>query len=65
MQLRKDHIAGGVPLLAALGVLSLSRDLEIGTLASPGPGMLPHLAIVSMAEVPNSVNLKAYGVVSL
>ena len=27
--------------------------------------VLPHLAIVSMAEVPNSVNLKAYGVVSL
>ncbi len=27
--------------------------------------VMPHLAIVSMAEVPTSVNLKAYGVVSL
>lgn len=27
--------------------------------------VMPHLAIVSMAEVPNSINLKAYGVVSL
>jgi flagellar biosynthesis protein FlhA len=27
--------------------------------------VMPHLAIVSMAEVPNSVNLKAYGVVSV
>lgn len=27
--------------------------------------VMPHLAVVSMAEVPNTVNLKAYGVVSL
>lgn len=45
MSLRRDHVAGGVLLAAALAVLAISRDLEIGTLASPGAGMLPHLAI--------------------
>ena len=27
--------------------------------------VLPHLSVVSMAEVPSSVNLKAFGLVSL
>ena len=27
--------------------------------------VMPHLAVLSMAEVPTSVNLKAYGVVSV
>lgn len=45
MNLHRDHIAGGGLLIVALAVTAFSRDLEIGTLVSPGPGMLPHLAI--------------------
>ncbi len=32
-------------MVAGLIVAALSRDLPVGTLASPGPGMLPLLAI--------------------
>ncbi len=41
----RDHVAGGAFLLAGLIVLALSGDLPFGTLASPGAGMLPTLAI--------------------
>lgn len=44
MTLRRDHVAGGAVVAAALGVLAISADLPFGTPASPGPGMLPILA---------------------
>jgi putative tricarboxylic transport membrane protein len=43
MTLRRDHVAGGGVVAVAAGVLALSGDLPIGTLASPGPGLLPIL----------------------
>ncbi len=43
MILRRDHVAGGVVVAVAAGVLALSGDLPIGSLASPGPGLLPIL----------------------
>jgi putative tricarboxylic transport membrane protein len=46
--LRRDHIAGGVFVVAGVLVLIVSNDLPFGTLASPGAGMLPVLVIVLM-----------------
>ena len=43
MILRRDHVAGGVVIVAASVVLAMSADLPFGMLASPGPGMLPIL----------------------
>lgn len=43
MIVRRDHVAGGAVVAAALAVLAMSGDLPFGTLASPGPGMLPIL----------------------
>jgi tripartite tricarboxylate transporter TctB family protein len=48
MQLRRDHVAGTVMLLAGVLVLAASTDLPFGTLASPGAGMLPTVVIVLM-----------------
>jgi len=42
--LRRDHVAGGAFVGGGVAVLVLSRDLPLGTLASPGAGMLPVLA---------------------
>ncbi len=46
MILRRDHIAGGVFIVAGLLVFALSDDLPFGTLASPGAGMMPKLALI-------------------
>jgi putative tricarboxylic transport membrane protein len=48
MTLRRDHVAGGVFVIAGLLVLAVSSDLPFGTLASPGAGMLPTLAVALM-----------------
>jgi len=48
MQVRRDHVAGAVILLAGVLVLAASTDLPFGTLASPGAGMLPTAVIVLM-----------------
>jgi putative tricarboxylic transport membrane protein len=48
MTLRRDHVAGGVFVVAGLLVLAVSGDLPFGTLASPGAGMLPTLAVALM-----------------
>jgi hypothetical protein len=48
MTLRADHVAGGVAVAAALGVLAVSGDLPFGTLAFPGAGMLPKLVCALM-----------------
>ncbi|MGH6816038.1 MAG: tripartite tricarboxylate transporter TctB family protein [Hyphomicrobiaceae bacterium] len=45
MNLRRDHIAGGAFVVAGAGVLAGSGDLPLGTLASPGAGMMPTLVI--------------------
>jgi Tripartite tricarboxylate transporter TctB family len=48
MQVRRDHVAGAVILLAGVLVLAASTDLPFGTLASPGAGMLPTVVIALM-----------------
>lgn len=45
MNLRMDHVAGGVFVVAGALVLLVSNDYPFGTLASPGAGMLPTLLI--------------------
>ena len=45
MILRRDHIAGCLFVLAALGVLVLSGDLPVGSMAMPGAGMMPKLVL--------------------
>ena len=45
MALRRDHVAGGVFVVAGALVLAVSGDLPFGTLASPGAGMLPTLVV--------------------
>jgi hypothetical protein len=44
VSLRRDHIAGAATVGVALVAIAISGDLPVGTLASPGPGMLPILA---------------------
>jgi Tripartite tricarboxylate transporter TctB family len=48
MTLRRDHVAGGLFVVGGLLVLAVSGDLPFGTLASPGAGMLPTLAVTLM-----------------
>jgi hypothetical protein len=45
MILRRDHIAGGVVIAAGALVFAASGDLPVGTLANPGAGMMPKLAL--------------------
>jgi putative tricarboxylic transport membrane protein len=45
MILRRDHIAGGAFVLAGALVYALSGDLPWGSMAMPGAGMMPKLAI--------------------
>src|SRR3954470_18002229 len=45
MILRRDHIAGGAFVVAAVAVLALSGDLPIGSMGMPGAGMLPKLVL--------------------
>src|SRR5262249_58158875 len=45
MILRRDHIAGGIFVVAGTLVYALSGDLPWGSLAMPGAGMMPKLAI--------------------
>jgi hypothetical protein len=42
---RRDHVAGGIFIVAGTLVLLMSQDLPFGTLSSPGAGMLPSLLI--------------------
>jgi hypothetical protein len=43
--LRRDHVGGGAFVVIGAVILALSGDLPFGTLASPGAGMLPKLAV--------------------
>jgi hypothetical protein len=45
MILRRDHVAGGAFVAAAAAVFAASGDLPVGTLASPGAGMMPKLVL--------------------
>src|SRR5215210_4525175 len=45
MILRRDHIAGGLFVVAAIAVLAVSGDLPIGSMAMPGAGMMPKLVL--------------------
>lgn len=49
MTLHRDHIVGTVLLALAALAYALSGDLPFGTLGSPGPGMLPMIAIALVA----------------
>jgi hypothetical protein len=44
--LRRDHVAGGVFVVAGIVIFAMSGDLPVGTLASPGAGMMPKLVLV-------------------
>src|SRR5258707_2889954 len=46
MILRRDHVAGGVFVVAGIILFTMSGDLPVGTLASPGAGMMPKLVLV-------------------
>jgi putative tricarboxylic transport membrane protein len=48
MRLHRDHVAGGLFIVAGAFVLAVSADLPFGTLASPGAGMLPTLVVFLM-----------------
>jgi len=45
VNLRLDHVAGGVFIVAGALIFAASDDLPFGTLASPGAGMLPKLVM--------------------
>ena len=45
---RRDHVAGGIFIVAGALVLLVSQDLPFGTLPSPGAGMLPVLLLSLM-----------------
>jgi hypothetical protein len=45
MILRRDHLAGGMFIVAGVLVFAMSGDLPFGTLASPGAGMMPKLVL--------------------
>jgi hypothetical protein len=45
MILRRDHVAGGLFVVAAATVLAVSGDLPIGSMGMPGAGMLPKLVL--------------------
>lgn len=49
MTLHRDHIVGLALLALAALAFALSTDLPIGTLGSPGAGMLPMIAIALIA----------------
>jgi hypothetical protein len=45
MILRRDHVAGGAFVLGGAAVFALSGDLPLGSMAMPGAGMMPKLAL--------------------
>ena len=45
MILRRDHVAGGLFVLGGALVFALSGDLPWGSMAMPGAGMMPKLAL--------------------
>jgi hypothetical protein len=46
---RRDHVAGGAFIVFAAFLWAVSGDLPVGSLASPGAGMLPMLLVALMA----------------
>jgi hypothetical protein len=45
VELRRDHVAGGAIVAAGVLVYGVSGDLPWGSVAMPGPGMMPKLVI--------------------
>jgi hypothetical protein len=43
--LRRDHIAGGLFVIAGIAIFAVSGDLPMGSMAMPGAGMLPKLVL--------------------
>ena len=48
MQLRVDHVAGAIFIAAGAAVFAASGDLPLGSMAMPGAGMMPKLALAFM-----------------
>jgi hypothetical protein len=48
MILRRDHVAGGVFVATGATIYALSGDLPWGSMAMPGAGMMPKLALALM-----------------
>ncbi len=48
VDIRRDHVAGGLVAGGGALVLASSRDLPFGTLASPGAGMMPMVVAALM-----------------
>ena len=48
MTLRVDHVAGGIFVAASAGIFAASGDLPVGSMAMPGAGMMPKLALTLM-----------------
>jgi hypothetical protein len=60
MILRRDHIAGGVFVVAGLVLFAMSGDLPVGTLASPGAGMMPKLVLVLLIGFGTFLAIRAH-----
>ncbi len=59
MILRRDHVVGVVLLAVAALTTLASGDLRAGTLGSPGPGMLPYIALGCIALFASALLLGA------
>jgi tripartite tricarboxylate transporter TctB family protein len=61
VNLRRDHLAGGVFVAAALVVFAVSGDLPLGSMAMPGAGLMPKLVTGLMLVFGVIVLLRAGG----
>jgi hypothetical protein len=59
VNLRRDHLAGGVFVTAALLVFAVSGDLPLGSMAMPGAGLMPKLVTSLMLAFGVIVLLRA------
>ena len=61
MNLRRDHLAGGAFVAAALLVFAVSGDLPLGSMSMPGAGLMPKLVTGLMLLFAGIVVLRASG----
>jgi hypothetical protein len=59
VNLRRDHLAGGVFVAAAVLVFAVSGDLPLGSMAMPGAGLMPKLVTSLMLAFGVIVLLRA------
>ena len=60
MILRRDHVAGGASVAAGIVTFAMSGDLPVGTLASPGAGMMPKLALILLIGFGALLTIRAH-----